>query len=281
MSVRELIAGVLRKRAELAVRAPPNVELEAEVRLGVCAGANGERVRSADEVRQFASNIGGTHFFATFEELAARADVVSASQLSTHHRYAEEVVPASVRSERQNDVERWTAKRVLDRHDVVFRAWFDIRASLSEERRVAAPTAVLEARQMAQRIRTPWQQPRTRLGVPKHTRRRIRRSLQFRDALAWRIDFTCVETSRLVRGASAFVGGPAEYQMHNDADDTLEIELEYVGDVSMDVDVAVEQVMHLLARLATALGRSAAEVRQRTQRRRQQAEMANMSAMFM
>lgn len=282
--VRQSIAQLVERRQRCVAGA--SIEYEAELRLGVCADARGVRVRDADTpIAQFASNIGEAHFYATFERLYERADVVSDAQLSTVSHYAAEATGGNrgVRAELDRtggrEREHWTAKRQMERKDYPFQAWFDVRLTLNEECRVDAPPAVLEARQLASRIKNPWQQPRTRLGVAVHTRRRTRRSMQFRDALAWRIDFTRVETSALVRGQSDFAGGGEQYRLETARNDVHEIEIEYVSTTHSPTPAeATAQAMRLLARLATALGCTAKEVRRRMQSDRHAAEMRTMAA---
>ena len=262
---------------------PPT--LEVEIRLGVRASGNGNRLSPltceaprAGERRWFSSNIGGTHFFGAFEALGERADEVTPLEDSVSNHFAAEVAPSSVRCELPvgtlERAERWTNKHVLERADYGFPAWFDVRVALSEEQHIDAPAAVLEARAIGKRVRNSWNQERTRLGVPKHSRMRHRRSLRFAAARWWRIDFTEVETSSMVH-TDQNSAGHFEHTMRHD-ETTLEIEVEYVGPDDGAPDEARRQAMLVLSRLAVALGRTPAEVKRRTLEARQRAEVRQM-----
>ena len=251
--------------------------IETEIRLGVRADESGRRTKDETACRWFASNIGETHFFATFHILASHAGVeISEKSTSTHHRFASEVAPSAVRCEIDGGGERWTHKHVLSQHDFTHDSWFDVRVAVAEETRVAAPPGILEARQMATRVHNAWEQQRTRLSLPVHTRRRVRRSLRFVWAPAWRVDFTEVQSSQRIEAFhnSATV---TEHAFVNQ-EDTREIELELIADNDDDEGDAelAHQATRLLTELATALGATPAEARRRVDNDRRIAEMRTM-----
>jgi len=253
-------------------------EIEVEIRLGVRADENGRRSEKA--CRWFASNIGETHFFATFHILAQSAMEISEKSMSIHNRYASEVAPPAVRCEIDGESqERWTWKNVLSHHDFTYTSsWFDVRIAVSEEKRIVPPSGILEARQMATRVHNAWEQPRTRLSLPVHIRRRFRRSLRFACASAWRVDFTEVQSSQRVEGFHNSVIVSEHAFVNND--DTREIELELINSVAatLTVQEIARQATCLLSMLATALGTSASESRLRIAADRRTAELQKMLA---
>jgi len=265
---------------ERAARAPRSDAYEVELRVGVRTSAAGTRVRDATTpATAFSSNVNRHLFFASFAALCRRADEVSPRVDTTHSRYAAFPTLRMVQCGAQPL--QWIDKqRVCVPRDFGLAArghWFDVRLAVATERATSEPDAIREVRAIGSRIENKFENARTRIGVPSYVRTRTRRSLRFRVAPEWRLDFTVVRPSRLVQIDTGVAAPEFTYDFEAEL---LEIELEY--DVAprraVSAAGAAQHACALLDELATALGTSMAHIKQRLLADRLAAEMAHAQA---
>lgn len=232
---------------------------ELEIRCGWCLDASGARTTSAQNA-SFVAEIDPDMFYATFHALYDRAAIVSEPRVTRHARY--DAFPG-LRQEASGDRVAWTHKSRVCVHDVPLTPrWFDVRVSLAHELATVEPDIMKEARAHGERLRgqSKLDNVRSRDAYASLIRARHRRTMQFRDAPAWRVEFTRVHVSTL-QLLDAGTGVESRTYMQK-REPVYELEIELV-DATGDTSALVKQALWVLDTLATAMGPSMAHIRRR------------------
>lgn len=227
------------------------------------------RASASVDATAFAANVNASLFFATFAALAPAADGVSPTEREQHAEYS--LMPGVRVTTTTTTPETTTTRRHRVRvcREAAFSMrprWFDVQLLYRQETPTSEPAALREARAIAARVRDPLRNERTRASFPTSTRTIERRYLDFADTPTWRLAFSTSTFSRLARtddGEYTYTTRRSGMLLSTGHAETYSLVLECAARDDDPTARVVDDALRLLERVATALGATMGEIRQR------------------